>query len=252
MVGVSHDDGDRFSAAPRRGVEGAPLSRYTGRMRIGIVGLSRGLYMAESAHRIGIEVIALCDRDSERMGAARAEFPEARATADWSELLDAGLDGVVLANDFDAHAALAIAFLDHGIHVLSETAACASAEEGLRLIAAAERSTATYSFAENYVFHPHTRILRESVDSGELGAITLVEATICTVCLPTTRQPSSAIQHTGVAAYRRPLTARTPSHRCSTSRERGRWRSAPSLSVRATTAPPPLFWRSGSPTERWP
>lgn len=176
MVGVSHDDGDRFSAAPRRGVEGAPLSRYTGRMRIGIVGLSRGLYMAELAHRIGIEVIALCDRDSERMGAARAEFPEARATADWSELLDAGLDGVVLANDFDAHAALAIAFLDHGIHVLSETAACASAEEGLRLIAAAERSTATYSFAENYVFHPHTRILRESVDSGELGAITLVEA----------------------------------------------------------------------------
>jgi predicted dehydrogenase len=132
--------------------------------------------MAELAHRIGIEVIAVCDPDSERMAAARAEFPDARSTEDWAELLDAGLDGVVLANDFDAHAELAIAFLDRGIHVLSETAACASEEEGRRLIAAAERSTATYSFAENYVFHPHTRLLRESVDSGELGAITLVEA----------------------------------------------------------------------------
>ncbi|MGX6509006.1 Gfo/Idh/MocA family protein [Rhodococcus sp. SJ-2] len=145
-------------------------------MRIGIVGLSRGLYMAGLARRIGIEVIAVCDADSERMADARAEFPEARATGDWTELLGAGLDGVVLANDFDAHAELAIAFLDHGIHVLSETAACASEDEGRRLIAAAERSTATYSFAENYVFHPHTRLLRKSVDSGELGALTLVEA----------------------------------------------------------------------------
>ncbi|MEU1955321.1 Gfo/Idh/MocA family protein [Nocardia rhamnosiphila] len=145
-------------------------------MRIGIVGLSRGLYMAEWAHRLGIEVSAVCDRDSERLAAAHARFPTARATGHWADFLDAGLDGVVLANDFDAHAALSIAFLDRGIHVLSETAACVSEEEGRRLIAAAERSTATYSFAENYVFHPHTRLLRESVDSGELGGITLVEA----------------------------------------------------------------------------
>ncbi|MGW1739428.1 hypothetical protein ACWCPQ_11520 [Nocardia sp. NPDC001965] len=60
--------------------------------------------------------------------------------------------------------------------MLSETAACVSEEEGRRLIAAAERSTATYPFAENYVLHPHIRLLRESVDSGELGAIELVEA----------------------------------------------------------------------------
>lgn len=149
---------------------------YTEGMRIGIVGLLRGLYMAESARRIGAEVIALCDRDAERLTAAHAEFPGARLTEDWTDLLDAGLDGVVLANDFDAHTALAIAFLDRGIHVLSETAACVSEEEGRRLIAATERSTATYSFAENYVFHPHTRLLRESVDSGELGSIVLAEA----------------------------------------------------------------------------
>jgi predicted dehydrogenase len=145
-------------------------------MRIGIVGLSRGLYMAEWAHRLGIEVQAVCDRDPERLAVAQAGFPAARVTGSWADLLDAGLDGVVIANDFDAHAALSIAFLDRGIHVLSETAACVSEEEGRRLIAAAERSTATYSFAENYVFHPHTRLLRASVASGELGGITLVEA----------------------------------------------------------------------------
>ncbi|NEW38741.1 Gfo/Idh/MocA family oxidoreductase [Nocardia cyriacigeorgica] len=145
-------------------------------MRIGIVGLLRGLYMAEWAERIGLEVTAICDRDSERLAAAHERFPSARASADWAELLVADLDGVVLANDFDAHAELAIAFLDRGIHVLSETAACSSEEEGRKLITAAEQSTATYSFAENYVFHPHTRVLRESVESGELGGVVSVEA----------------------------------------------------------------------------
>ncbi|MBF6413572.1 Gfo/Idh/MocA family protein [Nocardia cyriacigeorgica] len=145
-------------------------------MRIGIVGLLRGLYMGEWAERIGLEVVAICDRDAERLAQARATFSGARACANWADLLDAGLDGVILANDFDAHAELAMAFLGRGVHVLSETAACASEQEGRELIAAAERSAATYSFAENYVFHPHTRLVRESVASGELGAMVAVEA----------------------------------------------------------------------------
>ncbi|MFI6865445.1 Gfo/Idh/MocA family protein [Nocardia sp. NPDC050406] len=145
-------------------------------MRIGIVGLLRGLYMAEWARRIGIDVVAVCDRDSARLAAAHTDFPAARVTQDWTELLDADLDGVLLANDFDAHAPLAIAFLDRGVHVLSETAACVTEEEGRRLIDAAERSTATYSFAENYVAHPHVRLLRHAVDAGEVGPLELVEA----------------------------------------------------------------------------
>ncbi|MEU8896110.1 Gfo/Idh/MocA family oxidoreductase [Nocardia sp. NPDC048505] len=145
-------------------------------MRLGIVGLLRGLYLADWSRRLGIEVAALCDRDSVRLAAAHAEHPTARVTQDWTDLLHAGLDGVVLANDFDAHAEPAIAFLDRGIHVLSETTACVSEVEGRRLIAAVDRSRATYSFAENYVFHPHTRLLRASVDAGELGPLSLVEA----------------------------------------------------------------------------
>lgn len=145
-------------------------------MRIGIVGLLRGLHMAEWARRIGIEVIVICDRDSARLAAAHTEFPAAWVTEDWTRLLEANLDGVVLANDFDAHAPLALAFLERGIHVLSETAACVTEVQGRRLIEAAERSTATYSFAENYVTHPHVRLLRQAVDAGEVGRIELVEA----------------------------------------------------------------------------
>lgn len=145
-------------------------------MRIGVVGLIRGLYLAEWCRRLGMDVVAACDRDPVRRAEASEKLPGVELTDDWRDLLDRGLDGVVLANDFDEHAPLAIAFLERGVHVLSETAACADEEEGRRLIAAAERSPATYSFAENYVFHPHVRLIREAVESGELGRVTLVEA----------------------------------------------------------------------------
>ena len=35
------------------------------------------------------------------------------------------------------------------------------------LIDAAEKSPATYSFAENYVVHPHMRVIRSLVQHGE-------------------------------------------------------------------------------------
>ncbi|MFE6592490.1 Gfo/Idh/MocA family protein [Streptomyces sp. NPDC057780] len=145
-------------------------------MRVGVVGLRMGLHLADWCRKVGMEVVAACDRDPERRAVARARFPGAVLVERWQELLEHRLDGVVLANDFDEHAPLAIAFLDRGMHVLSESAACVDAAEGERLIAAADRSSATYSFAENYVVHPHVRLIRQAIEAGGLGRISLIEA----------------------------------------------------------------------------
>ncbi len=133
-----------------------------------------GLHLATWCARLGIDVAVVCDRDPAALARAAEALPRARRVSDWRDLLEEGLDGVVLANDFDAHAPLAIAFLEHGVHVLSETAACADAAEGRRLVEAAERSSATYSLAENYVLHPHVRLIREALP--EIGRITHIEA----------------------------------------------------------------------------
>ncbi|MEU5211600.1 Gfo/Idh/MocA family oxidoreductase [Streptomyces sp. NPDC020742] len=145
-------------------------------MRVGVIGLRMGLFLAGWCRRVGMEVVAACDLNVARREAAGEELPGAVLTDRWEDLLDLRLDGVVLANDFDAHAPLAIAFLERGVHVLSECAACVDADEGQRLVAAAERSTATYSFAENYVCHPHVRLVRQAVEVGELGRVSLIEA----------------------------------------------------------------------------
>ncbi|HTF46191.1 MAG TPA: Gfo/Idh/MocA family oxidoreductase [Pseudonocardia sp.] len=145
----------------------------TGRARIGIVGLGQGRHLARWATRAGLEVVAGCDLDRARLEAAE-EVPT--RSHNWADLLDLGLDGVVLADDFDTHAPLAIAFLERGVHVLSETAACTSEAEGSRLIAAADASRASYSFAENYVCLPHVRLIRDLVDHHEIGQVELIEA----------------------------------------------------------------------------
>jgi hypothetical protein len=62
------------------------------------------------------------------------------------------------------------------VHVLSESAACVSEEEGRRLVDAVDKSAATYPFAENYVVHPHVRLIRELVERGEVGRPELIEA----------------------------------------------------------------------------
>ncbi|PDP88134.1 oxidoreductase [Glycomyces fuscus] len=145
-------------------------------MRVGVVGLGMGLHLAVWAARLGMDVVAACDRDPAPRAGARERLPGAALTDRWQDLLDQDLDGVVLANDFDAHAPLALAFLERGVHVLSETAACADEAEGRALVAAAERSPATYSLAENYTLHPHVLLVREAVRAGELGRISLIEA----------------------------------------------------------------------------
>ncbi|MFG3256320.1 Gfo/Idh/MocA family protein [Streptomyces sp. NPDC048172] len=143
--------------------------------RVMIAGLRRGLLLARWCERVGFEVAAVCDPDAELLAEAAKEFPAARTASGWAELLEAGADAVVLANDFDGHAAPAVAFLERGIHVLSECAACVTEEEGRALVAAAQASTATYSFAENYVEHPHVRTIAEALKAGEVGEAQLVE-----------------------------------------------------------------------------
>lgn len=145
-------------------------------MRMGVVGLRQGLHMADWARRIGIDVVAGCDVDPATAQRAATRMPALTLVEHWRELLHQDLDAVLLTNDFDAHAPLAMTFLEHGVHVLSETAACTTAQEGADLLATAQAAQATYSFAENYVLHPHVRLLRALAHQGTLGEIDLIEA----------------------------------------------------------------------------
>ncbi|HTE69108.1 MAG TPA: hypothetical protein VK942_10180 [Actinomycetes bacterium] len=86
------------------------------------------------------------------------------------------MDAVILVNDFDQHAPVAIRALDRGLSVLSETAACRTVAESVALVEAAERSSGTYMFAENYPYMPFTREIRRRYQAGDIGEVRYAEA----------------------------------------------------------------------------
>ncbi len=138
------------------------------RLRVGVVGLRRGLTLARESQVVGMEVVAVCDLDRHRLSSARDALG-AVAYQDYDAFLAHDMDGVILANFFDEHAPLAIKALQTGKHVMSETAACKTLAEGVQLLRTVEQTGLVYLFAENYPFKPHVRELRGLYQAGEVG-----------------------------------------------------------------------------------
>jgi predicted dehydrogenase len=143
-------------------------------VRVGVLGLRRGAALARLAQQAGMQVVAVCERDGRRRQAAAASG--AAAYRDVEPFLDHAMDAVVLVNDFDEHAPVAINALERGLSVLSETAACRTVAEGVALVEAAERSRGIYMFAENYPYMPFTREMRRRYEAGDIGEVRYAEA----------------------------------------------------------------------------
>jgi predicted dehydrogenase len=144
-------------------------------IRIGVLGLGRDAALARLAQQAGMELVAVCERDDRRRDRA-ATASGAAAYRDVEPFLAHAMDAVILVNDFDQHAPIAIQALERGLSVLSETAACRTVAEGVALVEAAERSSGIYMFAENYPYMPVTREMRRRYAAGDIGEVRYAEA----------------------------------------------------------------------------
>jgi predicted dehydrogenase len=144
-------------------------------VRVGVLGLRRGAALARLAQQAGTRVVAVCERDDRRLQETASAL-DAAGYRDLEPFLDHPMDAVVLVNDFDQHAPVAVAALDRGLSVLSETAACRTLAEGVALVEAAERSAGVYMFAENYPYLPFVREMRRRYVAGDIGEVRYAEA----------------------------------------------------------------------------
>lgn len=138
------------------------------RIRIGVVGVGRGLGMGTRGDT-RFDLVALCDTWEERLEAAGRQIG-AETYTDYGAFLEHDMDAVILANYFHQHAPFAIAALAAGKHVMSETAACHTLAEGVALVEAVEKSGLTYMFAENYPYSAYNQEMRRLYRKGEIGA----------------------------------------------------------------------------------
>ncbi|MHB9022769.1 MAG: Gfo/Idh/MocA family protein [Armatimonadota bacterium] len=143
-------------------------------IRVGVIGVSRGMSFARGAQHAGMELVALCDTWEERLREAGSQLGVATYT-EYDRFLEHDMDAVILANYFHQHAPFAIKALDAGFHVMSETSACKTLGEGVALARAVERCGKIYMFAENYAFFSYVQEMRRLYQAGEIGEVRYAE-----------------------------------------------------------------------------
>lgn len=142
-------------------------------MNIGIIGC--GLIGAKRADSLGSHrLVCVTDLRADRAEKLAVRHG-ARVAADWRELVaDAGLDAVIVATTHDQLAAMTLASVEAGRHVLAEKPGALHAGELEAIAEAARRNHRTVRIGFNHRFHPAVRKAREIIAGGQPGPLMFI------------------------------------------------------------------------------
>jgi predicted dehydrogenase len=143
-----------------------------GVLRIAIAGLGYwGSNIARNLEALpGCELAWCCDTDDERRERMRPAFPDARFTADLSEVLaDESVAAVAVATPVPTHAALAELTLASGRHCFVEKPLACDVASAERLVGLATERQRVLMVGHLLAYHPALVALKSLCDSGELG-----------------------------------------------------------------------------------
>ena len=148
------------------------------RYRVGISGLRRGASLARVFALIPeCQIAAACDPDAHRLHAFGAEHPKAALCANYHDMLEVGLDVVVVATPLPQHCAQSIAALDAGCHVLQEVPLGQSVDDCYALLSAVRaHPRLKFMLAENCCYWAHIQSWVEMYAQGLIGTLTYAEA----------------------------------------------------------------------------
>jgi predicted dehydrogenase len=176
-----------LSGAAAGGERAAPVLTYLPprprayRPKIGVIGCG-GIseYHLRAYRAMGLEVVAMCDRDVTRAEKRRAEFfPQAMVTSDYAAVLRRGdIEVVDLALHPGERVAAIEAALEAGKHVLSQKPFVLDLDVGERLCALAERKGLKLAVNQNGRWAPHLAWLAAAVQGGCVGEVMSVDVTL--------------------------------------------------------------------------
>ena len=153
------------------------------KLRAGIVGGGQGAFIG-AVHRIAVEldgqarvVAGAMSSDPQRAEASARDWYLERSYASYEEMAraeasrDDGIDFVIIATPNHLHFPVARAFLEQGIHVVSDKPMTFDLEEARALVQLVEQSKLVYALTHTYTGYPTVRHARAMARQGELGEI---------------------------------------------------------------------------------
>jgi predicted dehydrogenase len=141
--------------------------------RVGFLGVGWiGRHRMEAMLATGaIEAVAIVDPSAEMAAEAAKLAPDARLAGALDELLDLGVDGVVIASPSAMHAEQSIRALDRGAAVFCQKPLGRTAAEARAVVDAARAADRLLRVDLSYRFTEAARRVRELLQGGELGRI---------------------------------------------------------------------------------
>src|SRR5262249_27554435 len=120
-------------------------------------------------------LVALSDPEQTRLEQAHATYPEARCYPEMEELLaDENVQAVYISTPNFLHAPQTIAAARAGKHILTEKPMTLTAEEGVKMVEAAEQAGVMLMVAYMTLFNPSYQMAKRLVAAGLLGEIVAV------------------------------------------------------------------------------
>ncbi|MDB5466233.1 MAG: gfo [Phenylobacterium sp.] len=151
--------------------------RVVTRPRLGFLGVGWiGRHRMEAILATGaIEVAAIADPSAEMAAEAGKLAPDAAVVGSLDDLLDAGVDGVVIASPSALHAEQSIQALAQGAAVFCQKPLGRRADEAQAVVDAARAADRLLSVDLSYRFTEGMRRIRELLAAGELGRVYAVD-----------------------------------------------------------------------------
>ncbi|MFH0879493.1 MAG: Gfo/Idh/MocA family oxidoreductase [Lentisphaerota bacterium] len=120
---------------------------------------------------------AICDKDESRLEKMHMLYPDVALERDYDHLLeDKNLDAVVVAVPVSYHYDLARKSLLAGKHTFIEKPMAATSAQCEELIEIASVNGLVLMVGHTFLYSPAVRLIKEIVDSGEIGAIRYISA----------------------------------------------------------------------------
>jgi len=150
-----------------------------GQLRWGIIGIGRfGMVHARALQSLAeSELVAICNRNPQRLDAASTELGIDRVYTDYRQLLDdANVDVVSITTHWQDHFEVAQAALASGKHVLLEKPLAANGQQCLELLTSAAGAAGRFMVGHICRFDPRVTLAKQAVEEGRIGRIVSMHA----------------------------------------------------------------------------
>jgi predicted dehydrogenase len=121
-------------------------------------------------------LVLACDLDKTKLKQIQRQYPQVATSTNFQDLLQDGIDAVIIATPVNTHYGLVKEALMHGKHVLVEKPMTDSSRDARELINIAEKQQRILMVGHVYEYNPAVDFLRQLVKTGGLGEIFAVDA----------------------------------------------------------------------------